>query len=556
LEIIRILFLNSKRLVLLSILSGILSAALSIGVIYFINTYISGQINTGFSFELAVYSLIVVAMAITGYWAQKTIAKLGFDVTFNLRSLLIKKVLGTKQEVLEKMGTSELYACVTVDIEAINMGVAFIPLAIVNIATVCAGLAYLIMISWKTIFLMIIAIAGVYLIGKYLSKQLGKLFFTAREISDKIYKNYEGFFDGTKEIKAYKNFAKFFFYKKFIPLCEQSVDVGTKITGAYAFSYRAQDILFYTIIGFVLFFSVTTMGLSKQDSVSVVLTLLFIRGPGLMLFEVVPTVSRGSVSLSKIRQLTGAEGTNLVFENEKNNLEGGFESLELCDVYYNYTEFTDMVADHPFQLGPINMSIQRGQTIFITGGNGSGKTTLAKILTGLYQPISGQIVAKSADLSVPYELTDNIAPIYSDFYLFNDMAELYFTEHKKGKLNALVDQLELSNHIDFEKSKIPTKELSQGQKKRLALLFAVASGREIFLFDEWAADQDPIFREYFYLSILPILKRDNRTTIVITHDDKYFNYADVLYKLDKGIIASVHKLSSKIIQEESPTLVE
>lgn len=539
----------------MSILSGILSAALSIGLVYFINRYISGLINTGLTFEFALYSFIVILMAITGYWAQKTIARLGFDVTLNLRSLLIKKVLGTKQETLEKMGTSELYACVTVDIEAINMGVAFIPLAIVNIATIFVGLAYLIMISWKTIFLIGISVFGVYLIGRYLSKQLDKLFFSAREISDKIYKNYEGFFDGTKEIKAYKNFAQFFFFKKFIPLCEQSVEVGTKISSAYAFSYRAQDILFYAVIGFVLFFSVTTMGLSKLDSVSIVLTLLFIRGPGLMLFEVVPTVSRGSVSLSKIRQLTGSEGIDLVFENEKNNLKRGFESLELRDIYYNYSEFTDMVTDHPFQLGPINMSIQRGQTIFITGGNGSGKTTLAKILTGLYQPVSGQIVAKCADLSMPYELTDNIAPIYSDFYLFNDMAELYFTENKKDKLNTLVDQLELSNHIDFEQSKIPTKELSQGQKKRLALLFAVASEREIFLFDEWAADQDPIFREYFYLSILPILKKDNRTTIVITHDDKYFSYADVLYKLDKGVIASVHELSQKI-HDENQVLVD
>jgi len=555
LEIIRILFLNSKRLVLLSILSGILSATLSIGLVYFINTYISGQINTGFTIQLALYSSIVVLMAITGYWAQKTIARLGFDVTFNLRSLLIKKVLGTKQEVLEKMGTSELYACVTVDIEAINMGVAFIPLAIINIATVFAGLAYLMMISWKTVFLMVISIACVYLIGRYLAKQLDKLFFTAREVSDKIYKNYEGFFEGTKEIKAYKNFAKFFFFKKFIPLCEQSVDIGTRIAGAYAFSYRAQDVLFYTVIGFVLFFSVTTMGLSQLDSVSVVLTLLFIRGPGLMLFEVVPTVSRGNVSLSKIRQLTGSETADLVFENEKNNLVGRFESIELHNVYYSYSEFTEMVADHPFQLGPINMSIHRGKTIFIAGGNGSGKTTLAKILTGLYQPISGQIVVKSTDSSVPYDLIDNIAPIYSDVYLFNDMAELYFTEHKKDELNALVVQLGLSNHIDFEKSKIPTKELSQGQKKRLALLFAVASDREIFLFDEWAANQDPIFREYFYMSILPILKRENRTIIVITHDDKYFNYADVLYMLDNGVITSVHEPSSKIIHDESPAVV-
>jgi putative ATP-binding cassette transporter len=78
--------------------------------------------------------------------------------------------------------------------------------------------------------------------------------------------------------------------------------------------------------------------------------------------------------------------------------------------------------------------------------------------------------------------------------------------------------------------------LSTGQKKRLALIFALIEDKAIYIFDEVAADQDPEFRQFFYDIILQKLKSRNKTVIVVTHDDKYFSHCDRLLIMEKGIL--------------------
>jgi putative ATP-binding cassette transporter len=81
---------------------------------------------------------------------------------------------------------------------------------------------------------------------------------------------------------------------------------------------------------------------------------------------------------------------------------------------------------------------------------------------------------------------------------------------------------------------LSTTDLSQGQRKRLALLTAYLEDRPIYIFDEWAADQDPVFKSVFYYQILPDLKGRGKTIIVISHDDRYYDVADRIIKLEQG----------------------
>jgi putative ATP-binding cassette transporter len=73
------------------------------------------------------------------------------------------------------------------------------------------------------------------------------------------------------------------------------------------------------------------------------------------------------------------------------------------------------------------------------------------------------------------------------------------------------------------------------------MLTAYLEDRPIYLFDEWAADQDPVFKELFYREILPDLKAKGKTLIVISHDDRYFHLADRLIKLEDGRVSSETK---------------
>lgn len=61
---------------------------------------------------------------------------------------------------------------------------------------------------------------------------------------------------------------------------------------------------------------------------------------------------------------------------------------------------------------------------------------------------------------------------------------------------------------------------------------------ETAVFDEWAADHDPIFRDIFYMQILPDLKRRGKAILAVTHDEHHFHLADRVVKLDSGMLIS------------------
>jgi putative pyoverdin transport system ATP-binding/permease protein len=98
-----------------------------------------------------------------------------------------------------------------------------------------------------------------------------------------------------------------------------------------------------------------------------------------------------------------------------------------------------------------------------------------------------------------------------------------------------------------------TTALSRGQRKRLALLTAYLENRPIYVFDEWAADQDPVFRKIFYLRFLPELKRRGKTVVAITHDDRYFANADRVIKLEEGKVveAFLHESQPEAAMEKA-----
>jgi ABC-type siderophore export system fused ATPase/permease subunit len=59
------------------------------------------------------------------------------------------------------------------------------------------------------------------------------------------------------------------------------------------------------------------------------------------------------------------------------------------------------------------------------------------------------------------------------------------------------------------------------------------------VFDEWTADQDRDFRDFFYHQFLPELKRQGKTALVVTHDERYFHLADKVVKFESGSIVSI-----------------
>ncbi len=158
-----------------------------------------------------------------------------------------------------------------------------------------------------------------------------------------------------------------------------------------------------------------------------------------------------------------------------------------------------------------------------------------KLLSGLYVPEAGAIQIDGTLITDANraEYRQLFSVIFSDFYLFDRLLGLE-TRQREGQIHDYLVQLQLQHKVQVQGGKLSRTALSQGQRKRLALLSAYLEDRPIYIFDEWAADQDPVFKEVFYSQLLPELKQRGKTVVVVSHDDRYFDRADRAVKLDFG----------------------
>ncbi len=198
--------------------------------------------------------------------------------------------------------------------------------------------------------------------------------------------------------------------------------------------------------------------------------------------------------------------------------------------------------DSHFMLGPIKSTFRPSELVFLVGGNGSGKSTLAKIITGLYIPEGGEIRLDSELISDANrdDYRQLFSTVFADFYLFENLLGLEAAD-LDVRAQEYLEKLHLDHKVKISNGVLSTTAVSQGQRKRLALLTAYLEDRPFYLFDEWASDQDPQFKEVFYSQLLPDLKERGKAVLVITHDEEYFEVADRIIKLDYGKLANTPK---------------
>ena len=175
----------------------------------------------------------------------------------------------------------------------------------------------------------------------------------------------------------------------------------------------------------------------------------------------------------------------------------------------------------------LSFELAPGEVLQVAGANGTGKSSLLRIVAGLLRPFEGRVTfAGSVGLLDERLPLDEHLPLGQAFAVWNRLSGGVYSPGAFASvgLDGLRD--------------VPVRYLSTGQRKRLALVVAYLEDRPFYLFDEWAADQDPSFKAVFYEQLLPELRARGKAVIVITHDDRYFGLADRLLKLDNGQIVS------------------
>lgn len=359
----------------------------------------------------------------------------------------------------------------------------------------------------------------------------------AREEQDRLQKSFQAVTDGIKELKLNAARKQSFLTEQFLPAARSQSQANIASFTLLGFTAGVGELLFFSAMGLLIFFIPQFASISQETLASYALVLTYASGPFSQILQMFPQLLQAGVALHKVETLGLSLASQTEIQKEKvNAFPLNFDSIVLKEVSYTYPRVGDA---EPFHLGPINLSIYPGELIFIIGGNGSGKSSLAKLITGLYTPESGQIYLDDQPVTDQNreQYRQLFSTVFFDFYLFDRLLGLQ-SDQLDEQVQVYLNTLQLEQKLKIEKGEFSTLDLSQGQRKRLALLTAYLENRPVYLFDEWAADQDPYFREIFYRQLLPELKQRHKAILVISHDDRYFHLGDRLIKLDYGKIVS------------------
>ena len=514
----------------IAILTGLISGGCSAMLISLINRAISDNSNQNLVWYFA--GLAILAL-LSGFVSQFLLIYLSQEAVYNLRLSLSRGILSTPLRNLEELGANRLLATLTDDVGTLSNTIFLIPFLCVDIAVVVGCLTYLSTIS-GTVFVVVFCFL-VLMIGtvQLLLNKMRKFFDLAREEQDILFKHFRSITDGIKELKLHSLRRQEFFTEELQGSADASRNYNVTALNTGAVAMGVGQLLFFMLMGLLLFALPKFVPVSTPVLSAYILTSTYLMSPFQNILQRLPAIFRANTSVEKIERM----GLALASQAEINSTvklpdTAQWETLELNRVIHSYPGEKE---DSNFILGELNLKFHPGQLVFIIGGNGSGKSTLAKLITGLYIPESGKILLDGQPITEENRewYRQHFSAIYSDFYLFERL--LGMTNHDLDKQAAeYLREFHLENKVQVKDGVLSTTALSQGQRKRLALLTAYLEDRPIYLFDEWASDQDPFFRDIFYKQLLPELKRRGKTVFVISHDDRYFDLADRAIKLDYG----------------------
>jgi putative ATP-binding cassette transporter len=460
--------------------------------------------------------------------SQTLLTRVALDATSELRIKTYRQIMQAPIAELEKMGSSKLIVAITTDVTRIVAGATVVPHVLISLVTLAGMLGYLYVLSsdifWLVIKAMIFGIVTYQvpiLIGN-------KYFKRGRAKIDALQESIRGLIYGVKELKLNK-VKRDRYFDEILLANEKAVLSNSKLANTIVVASGSYgDLLCFFVVGLLAYVFVSSHSITTEALIGTIMAMLYITGPVAVILNAMPSIAMAKVSLRSITRVFNALSKEEAVEEIRPLPE--WNTVRFSNVSYHYTN-----EDGGFTLGPIDMELARGEITFIVGGNGSGKSTLCKLLALHYTPSSGEI--HFGGVKMDRESLNSgrqyVSAIFTDYYLFDRLlSNLHAVDEKL--VNRYLTELEIERKVKVENGRFSTLALSDGQKKRLALLVTFLEDRDIYIFDEWAADQDPMFKQVFYHHILAELKARNKVVVVISHDDRFFNLADTLVTMEEG----------------------
>ena len=216
--------------------------------------------------------------------------------------------------------------------------------------------------------------------------------------------------------------------------------------------------------------------------------------------------------------------------------------IQFTNVSKKYDNGTHALKD-------INLTIDKGEFVFVVGSSGAGKSTFLKLMMREEVPSTGSIIVEDVDLTkikkreIP-KFRRRLGIVFQDFRLIPNMTvfdnvafAMRVIGTKEKKIRRRVPYL-LSLMGLNEKARNFPKELSGGEQQRVALARALANNAEIIIADEPTGNVDPQM-SYEIVDMLMRLNEAGTTVIMVTHEHSLVRCFDKrVIILDKGTVVS------------------
>lgn len=492
--------------------------------------------------DLNFRNLLLFGIAITIFIIAKRVALsrsflMAEEIIAKFRIRIADKLRRSNLAVVERIGKANVEARLAQDTLTLSQAAGEIVNAAQSAIMIAVCVAYLAFLSKLAFYLTLAMIIGGVSIYVRNQRAINRQLQLATQKETEFFVSLGHLMDGFKELKMNQPKSDDLFENYFSRICADAQAVKVRTGLEYVRNFIFSQTFFYLLIG-VLVFLLPAFNEGYTDViVKTTAVILFIVGPLTSLVGSIPIYAKASVAMDNLSTLEGFLDSPIAAAERmvapaKIDFHG-FRKIDVEDVTFTYLDERNQPA---FSVGPFRLDLRQGETIFIVGGNGSGKSTLMKLLTGLYAPQGGALLVDGVRLQAAHyrAYRELFSILFTDFHLFDRLYGLHDLDEKR--LAQLLTRMDLDDKTAFEAGRFTNLNLSTGQKKRLALIVAILEDRPILALDEFAADQDPEFRQFFYETLLPELKAAGKTIIAITHDDRYFHCADRVIKMEYGQI--------------------
>lgn len=512
---------------------GVLSGISSFLFIHAVNDTLSFLIAEDYEFlwkYTFYFAAIIAVFVLTRRALSLAIIKLSQSLFWDLRKEVIGSMLNANYTGISSNKT-DVNSAIINDVNSLTQASWYAVDFFTSIILAVSCMMYLASISLTLFLITLVTVFAGITVYSLNAKRNVSNFKVALDLENKFVENFDAILHGFKEIFLNPRKGRAIYEQNIVPVANESYFKNTTAHTGMLNNQITGQILFYMLIASVLLFFSSYLGISANDTMGFVFTLLYLLGAIVAIMSLLSVFMKAKVAYNHLMTLK-----NLLDESKSQNLlpknllnKDDFCKIEITNLAFGYENSTQA-----FSIGPISLSVEKGDVVFIYGGNGSGKTTFIHCLLGLFKPSAGEIKLNGGlvDEENYPDYKAGFSVVFTDFYLFNELFGIENLDERKW--NYYLTLFELQDKITLSGKRFSTTHLSTGQRKRLALITALLEEKPMLVLDEWAADQDPYFRKKFYTEIIPSLKRDGFTIIAITHDDRYYHLSDKLYRMDEG----------------------